>query len=554
MLSVNGSYTMREVPETALRKKWRYLRDNFAVEYGKRPISRSGDSGDNCPQPKWAYYKQLLFLKDVVTPRASSGSLRSFMATSPAETVAEENTVISVETDVASEPVYSEVSQEASPEAWNTFEQIVDSRDTSVGSESQETEEGLGRRNFAAGSSVAQSTPSRPRKRKQPGQEDYFQTLIELEKQKVGFLNEKQSKKIQEGDDADLMFFKSLLPHVKRIPPYKKLRFQSRIQAVVEEFAYPEQGPLDEEIYSQLAEDDLNRVKRLEGQLTSAQMELEKLENQQINLIQEIAMEIDALVETVSIDATSKCAPINGLRNLATTGSSFPSHLLTEIKNKIKWIKSEFRERLLRERRLRQEFRAALSSSDADRKFLVSELARKDEELDDVVAEKQVIAMKEIQTQSAVEELEEHVLDLSDELVVRRLREEEQRRTFAREKQHIIDDMEDILDAQKEKDKIEQRYKRLQDTLKSLHQDLKSDAGNRAKSPSRPSNGILRSTSPYATPRKRNNNHVRISPATPTKEFNKDDPVTPATTPPPLALSDDEFRSRFIPRTPQDVS
>ncbi|GFR76847.1 centrosomal protein of 128 kDa-like, partial [Elysia marginata] len=160
------------------------------------------------------------------------------------------------------------------------------------------------------------------------------------------------------------------------------------------------------EAQSQLAEDDLNRVKRLEGQLTNAQMELEKLETQQINLIQDIAMEIDALVETASIDATSKCAPINGLKNLAVAGSAFPSHLLTEIKNKIKWMRSEFRERLVRERRLRQEFRAALSSSDADRKFLVAELARKDDELDGVVAEKQVIAMKEIQTQNAVDELE----------------------------------------------------------------------------------------------------------------------------------------------------
>ncbi|GFR76854.1 hypothetical protein ElyMa_003953200 [Elysia marginata] len=74
------------------------------------------------------------------------------------------------------------------------------------------------------------------------------------------------------------------------------------------------------------------------------------------------------------------------------------------------------------------------------------------------------------------------------------------------------------------------------------------------KSPSRSTNGILRSASPHGTPKKRSNNHVRISPTTPTKEFNKDDPVTPATTPPPLALSDDDFRSRFIPRTPQDVS
>ncbi|GFO04979.1 hypothetical protein PoB_003148400 [Plakobranchus ocellatus] len=70
----------------------------------------------------------------------------------------------------ASEPVYSEVSQEASPEAWETLEQIDDPRDTS---KSQVTEEWLDRRNFTAGTSVARPNP-RPRKRKQPGQEENY--------------------------------------------------------------------------------------------------------------------------------------------------------------------------------------------------------------------------------------------------------------------------------------------------------------------------------------------------------------------------------------------
>ena len=46
------------------------------------------------------------------------------------------------------------------------------------------------------------------------------------------------------------------------------------------------------------------------------------------------------------------------------------------------------RERLGRERRLRQEFRVALSSTDADRRVLVAELARRDDELEDLIHEK----------------------------------------------------------------------------------------------------------------------------------------------------------------------
>ncbi|XP_055879719.1 centrosomal protein of 128 kDa-like isoform X2 [Biomphalaria glabrata] len=237
------------------------------------------------------------------------------------------------------------------------------------------------------------------------------------------------------------------------------------------------------ETQTHLAEDDLHRVKKLEGQLGNAHLDLEKLEKQLINVIQELAIEIDAVVETASVDATSHCQPINGLKNLVSIGTGVPSHLITEMRNKIKWLRSEFRERLVRERRLRQEFRTALSASDADRQFLIQELVRKDEELDDLFLEKQEIALKEIQSMCTVEKLEEHVLDLSDELQLRKLKEEEQKKLFVREKYNIISDMEDILDAQKEKAKIEERYRRLQDTLKSLQQDLKSGSMDIGKIP-----------------------------------------------------------------------
>lgn len=223
------------------------MRDNFSVEYGKQPVSRSGDGAENCPQSKWAYFKQLLFLKDVVTPRATSGSLRSLLATPPVETVVDDTCRPTIAIDVAEEPSTQEVfSQDASLEAWDARNQSEYPTDTHV---SQESQEGLNA--CITSSSLSEAHPDpKPRKRKQPGQEQFYQTLIELEKQKVVYLNNKQSKKTQEGEDTDLMFFKTLLPHVKLIPTHKKLRFQSRIQAVVDEFAYPEQRQLDEEIYS----------------------------------------------------------------------------------------------------------------------------------------------------------------------------------------------------------------------------------------------------------------------------------------------------------------
>ncbi|GFS23564.1 transcription factor Adf-1 [Elysia marginata] len=58
-----------------LKKKWKYLRDNFSIKYSKRPVSRSGDGADNLPASKWQYFQQLLFLKDVISPRSCTGSL-----------------------------------------------------------------------------------------------------------------------------------------------------------------------------------------------------------------------------------------------------------------------------------------------------------------------------------------------------------------------------------------------------------------------------------------------------------------------------------------------
>ncbi|GFN93988.1 hypothetical protein PoB_002049400 [Plakobranchus ocellatus] len=101
-----------------------------------------------------------------MTPCRSSGSFPSFMATSPAETIVKEN--FSVETDNAAEPTYSVVSQDISLEAWEILDQIEDPMDSC---ERQEMEKGHSIRSFTTIASVGQPNP-RPRKTKQPGQED----------------------------------------------------------------------------------------------------------------------------------------------------------------------------------------------------------------------------------------------------------------------------------------------------------------------------------------------------------------------------------------------
>ncbi|RZF32545.1 hypothetical protein LSTR_LSTR011324 [Laodelphax striatellus] len=60
--------------DAELRKKWKYLRDQFAVELGKIKPSCSGDPGSTY-EPRWPHFKSLMFLKDVVEARPSSGNL-----------------------------------------------------------------------------------------------------------------------------------------------------------------------------------------------------------------------------------------------------------------------------------------------------------------------------------------------------------------------------------------------------------------------------------------------------------------------------------------------
>lgn len=62
------------IPAPILKKKWKYLRDQFAVEFGRIPISRSGDAAHS-NSSKWQFYNSLLFLQDIVKPRPSSGNL-----------------------------------------------------------------------------------------------------------------------------------------------------------------------------------------------------------------------------------------------------------------------------------------------------------------------------------------------------------------------------------------------------------------------------------------------------------------------------------------------
>jgi hypothetical protein len=176
-----------------VQKKWKYLRDYFREEHVKKIPQPRSDASNNVT-PSWPYYKQLLFLKDHIKNRVSQGDLQ---ITQPDI----ETTDSCSESFVVDKPLCSEtpkvcVSPENEPRV---------------------------------------SVPQRAHKRPNAL---LGEALLNVEQQKLDYLKQKHSRKLHEFDSEDVSFFQSLLPHVAKIPPERKLLFRCKVQEMVQQFAY----------------------------------------------------------------------------------------------------------------------------------------------------------------------------------------------------------------------------------------------------------------------------------------------------------------------------
>jgi len=214
--------------DAVLRKKWKYLRDQFCVEFGKSQPPHSGDTGGESYEPKWPHYKSLLFLKDVVKPRSSSSNLKSDKS-APTQ----------------SNPIPSNDKTVDNVQRGDTGDH--DDRDDSVAFSENDNDDlrftqfRTHEENQDDGEFISQErslVQDNPLKRKRIGvNAKYNETITAIETQKANFLEE--AMKNRQHEDEDWLFFRSLLPHVNKIPANMKLRFRNRIQQVVDEFAYP---------------------------------------------------------------------------------------------------------------------------------------------------------------------------------------------------------------------------------------------------------------------------------------------------------------------------
>ncbi|CAH1990964.1 unnamed protein product [Acanthoscelides obtectus] len=191
--------------EAKIRKQWKYLRDQFSVELGKLPPPRSGDAAEDLPTSKWPYFTQLLFLKDVIKPRAASGNL----------------------------------SMMQSAQSTQETEEIQSSNENSDNEESSRESEGcvvpptpISRKTNPTSASIT------AQRKRRTATDAYQESMLEIEKRKVEYLENKAKRGCSDQDDEHMSFFKSLLPHVRQIPANRILCFRSRVQELVDQFSY----------------------------------------------------------------------------------------------------------------------------------------------------------------------------------------------------------------------------------------------------------------------------------------------------------------------------
>ncbi|XP_060585610.1 centrosomal protein of 128 kDa-like isoform X2 [Ruditapes philippinarum] len=297
------------------------------------------------------------------------------------------------------------------------------------------------------------------------------------------------------------------------------------------------------EAQSQMNENDMSRFKKLEDEIFILNSEMKKSERRYESLAQDMVSEVDALMDVMSTGCIEKFKTISAVKG------ALNGNLLADLKIKMKWLRNQVREKIKYEQKLRKDIRDALTANESDRKYLLQELARREEVLDELAAAKQELAQREIENLHCVEVLEDHILDLTDELEVRKIRESEAIKHHEFEKHQIITDIEGMRD--KEKARIEERYVRLQQTMRALQDEIKvanlnhqqvieleKNIENVRKSPGR---------------RKVNNNRVRIS--TPSKSPHRRPQTPPCRLPKghddsmaPMEMSDEQFSRKFARR------
>lgn len=200
---------MRFFLENALRKKWKYLRDQFAVELGKLPESNSGEI---TAKSKWPYFDLLIFLRKIVKVR---------------QTRRLNHVVEGIFEDVKEcQPLSSMIKEDKTLDNF-CFEEVNINQ---IDNEDGDIESKMNAKRHNLQSSCTKSFKKRCPESINSKNDVFLKNLHMIQNKEKEF-------------DDDELFFQSLLPHVRKISVSKKMKFRIRIQELVDEFVYQEHAP-----------------------------------------------------------------------------------------------------------------------------------------------------------------------------------------------------------------------------------------------------------------------------------------------------------------------
>ncbi|XP_049859436.1 uncharacterized protein LOC126354091 [Schistocerca gregaria] len=182
-------------------KKWKSLRQQFKERLNSLPRQASGGAAHTAPV-QWPYFEAIMFLRDNFEPRATSGNL------DPVDTsdTTEHNSEYSSHFDEAQSQPTTSLSSPLSPVSSNRTE------------------------------TPPNSTPAERRAyRKRPRPVDPIAIqLIETEKENLHMHKEKEFL-LSEKNDEGVVFFMSLIPHVRGMTPLDKMSLRIDVQKLVME-------------------------------------------------------------------------------------------------------------------------------------------------------------------------------------------------------------------------------------------------------------------------------------------------------------------------------
>lgn len=198
------------------------MRDKFRTVLSSIPKPKSGDPAMIPINYKgsWKYFQSLLFLRDQFTARTSGGNFISLVD----------------EAEVNYD--YSELTQEDCQDVDEIESQSMPGTDESVPHSPAETAESreLTTPSTSAPSSSRGGHQNINIRKRRNVTDNIGSALLDVERKKLQYI---EDKRLQSADDDDMNFFRSLLPHIKKLTPYEKMSYRMEILKVTKDFMKP---------------------------------------------------------------------------------------------------------------------------------------------------------------------------------------------------------------------------------------------------------------------------------------------------------------------------